>query len=410
MKILIVTQYFWPENFRINDLVAGLIERGHVCTVLTGIPNYPDGKVYKGYGGFKGLRSETHNGARIIRVPLIPRGSGSGLRLALNYASFVLSASMLGPILCRDRYDVIFVHEPSPITVMLPALLLKKLRGAPVVLWLQDLWPESVSATGAVRSGLVLRLIERMVRFIYRRCDRILPTSKAYQPSIVERGGEPSRIVYFPQSVEEIFRPLEGEDHASQEINIPSGFCVMFAGNIGAAQDFPTILGAAERLRGYPDIHLVVLGSGRMMSWVEENVKKRRLESTVHMLGRYPSDAMPRFYAQADAMLLSLRKQPIFALTVPAKLQSYLACARPVIAAVEGEAARIVCEAGAGVACPAEDPVALSDAILAMYRLSKDERHAMGCRGRRYFQQHFDSARLMDRLEGLFAELALGRA
>ena len=409
MKILIVTQYFWPENFRINDLVAGLIERGHECTVLTGLPNYPTGKIFRGYG-VKVFKSQIHDGARVIRVPLMPRGSGSGLRLALNYISFALFASLFGPFLCRGRYDLVFVYEPSPITVMLPALLLKKLKGAPVMLWLQDLWPESVAATGAIRSKAILKLIERLVRFIYRGCDKILTTSRAYHTSIIERGGHPEKIEYFPQSVEKVYRPVEVEGDAPERAHIPNGFNVMFAGNIGAAQDFPTILDAASILKDRRNIHWVIVGDGRMRAWVEKQVLDRGLVGCVHLIGKYPLDAMPRFFALADVMLVTLRKDPIFSLTVPAKIQSYMACGRPIVAALDGEGARIVRESGAGFTVSAERPDLLADAVLAASCMPVEALETMGAGGLAYFNEHFERNMLYDKFECMMGAMVPANA
>ncbi len=287
MRILIVSQYFWPENFRINDLVVGLKDRGHNVTVLTGKPNYPSGRFFSGYGFFKRTR-DTYNGVRVLRVPLIPRGSGTAWRLALNYVSFVVFGTMWGPLLCRGQYDVIFVYEPSPITVGLPALALKRIKRAPILFWVQDLWPESLSATGAIRSAGALRLVAKLVRFIYKGCDLVLVQSRAFFEPIEKVGVPRERIQYFPNSAEDLYKPVTVEENAPERAAMPSGFRVMFAGNVGKAQDFATILEAAERTRTHPDIHWVILGDGRMSSWVQDQVKKRGLTDTVHLLGRYP--------------------------------------------------------------------------------------------------------------------------
>lgn len=404
MHILIVTQYFWPENFRINDLTMNLLGRGHQITVFTGIPNYPDGRFFSGYGLFKNARQDYH-GAKVIRVPMIPRGQGGKLRLALNYFSFALCASILAPFLCRGKFDLIFVYEPSPITVGLPALVLKKIKSAPIMFWVQDLWPESLSATGAVRSERVLKIVSKLAHFIYRGCDRILVQSRTFSGPIERLGIDPGRIAHFPNTAEELYQPVTLEPEAPERIHVPAGFCVMFAGNIGVAQDFGTILLAAEQLKGYPDIHWVIIGDGRMRPWVEAQVLERSLTETVHLLGSRPLQAMPRYFSLADALLATLRKDPIFALIVPGKAQSYLACAKPIIAALDGEGARVIEEAGAGLTCPAEDPKALSDAVLAMYRLSEPERRAMGLRGRDYFKKNFERGLLLNRLENWMAEL-----
>jgi colanic acid biosynthesis glycosyl transferase WcaI len=408
MNLLIITNHFWPENFRITDLALGLIERGHQVTVLSGVPDYPEGKFFPGYGIFK-RRREDYQGIKIRRVPLVPRGQGGRLRLALNYLSFALCGCLLAPLSCPGSFDLILVFETSPVTVGLPALVLKRLRHIPIMFWVQDLWPESLSATGAVHSPLVLDLVGLVVRLIYRGSDLILAQSRAFFPSIGQYGGSREKIVYFPNSAEDFYRPVQVEAAAPERALLSRGFNLVFAGNIGAAQDFDTILAAAELLKDRRDLHWVILGDGRRRAWVEDQVRARGLSATVHLLGRYPPETMPRFFALADALLVTLKKEPIFALTIPGKVQSYLAAAKPVIACLDGEGARVVQEAGAGLAGPAGDPRALADNVLAMYRLSKSGRRAMGLKGRDYFEQHFERELQLDRLEALMQEVTSGR-
>lgn len=404
MKILIVTQYFWPESFRINDLALRLNEKGHQVTVLTGIPNYPDGHFFQGYGFFKNVRQDYH-GVKVMRSPLVQRGKGGGFRLALNYLSFAFFASLLAPFFCRGKFDLIFIYEPSPITVCLPALLLKKLKSAPVMFWMQDLWPESLSATGAVRSKKILKIVDILVRFIYRGCDLILVQSRAFVEPIKRQGGDPDRTLYFPNSAEELYQPVILEEDAPERAVMPEGFRVTFAGNIGAAQDFGTILNAAEILKDHTEINWVIIGDGRMFPWVKSQIIERNLMQTVHLLGRYPIKAMPRYFSLADVLLVTLRKEPIFELTIPSKIQSYLACAKPIIAALDGEGARIIEEAGAGLTCPSENPGALAKAVLTLYNMPQSERQVMGKRGRTYFNSHFEHKMLLDQLETWMEEL-----
>lgn len=398
MKILIVSQYFWPENFRINDLSTGLQEKGHEVTVLTGLPNYPGGKLFKGYSFVSPLEENFH-GVRIIRVPLIPRGSGRSIRLALNYISFALVSSLLAPIRCRDKFDIVFIFEPSPITVCFPAVMIKHLRKIPLFLWVQDLWPESLSATGAITSKSVLDKVERMVSFLYSKIDCILVSSQAYIPSVMKLSPPGHRIEYFPQFVESLYQPVKLPVEAHERSHLPSGFIVMFAGNIGVAQDFDTILSAAERIRHYGDIHWVIVGDGRNKGWVEEEIESRQLKATFHLLGQFPLDTMPHYFSLADVMLVTLKDDPIFALTVPGKIQSYLACAKPVISVLNGEGGRIIEESRSGYACKAGDAEGLADAVLRMYALAPDERLNMGLAGRAYFEIHFEREMLLDRLE-----------
>lgn len=403
MNILVVTQYFWPENFLINNLAVGLVERGHNVTVLTGSPNYPNGKFFDGYGYING--QQDYRGVNVLRTPLIPRGNGGGLRLALNYISFAVSASIAGPLYCKGKYDLIFVFEPSPITVGIPALILKKMKSVPILFWVQDLWPESLSATGAVKSKTLLTLIERLVKFIYKRCDRILIQSRSFFDSIVQQGGRSDRILYFPNSAENIFNTsLSSSENVS---SLPEGFKIMFAGNIGAAQDFETILSAAEVLKSYEDIKWIIIGEGRLSEWVQREVATRKLHRTVYLLGRFPLEKMPLFFRMSDVMLVTLKRMPIFALTIPSKIQSYLACGRPIIAALDGEGSKIVDDAGAGFTCPAEAPTALAQAVIKMYEMPKDEREKMGMSGRRYYEANFDRDVLLDKLELWMKELVV---
>jgi len=408
MKILVVTQYFWPENFRINDLLLGLKERGHKVKVLTGIPNYPEGRFFKGYKNYRPL-FETYDDIPVFRTPIIPRGNGSRIRLVLNYFSFVFFACLLGPLRRLGSVDLIFIYEPSPITVCLPALLLKKLKSAPIMFWMQDLWPESLSATGAINSKNILKMVDILVRFIHRRCDRILIQSRAFFEPVKNQGSQSNRILYFPNSAEELYRPVILEKNANERAVMPDEFCVTFAGNIGAAQDFGTILKAAEILKEHTEINWVIIGDGRMLKWVQRQVIKRGLSETVHLLGRYPAEAMPRFFALSDVLLVTLKKEPIFALTIPSKVQSYLACAKPIVAALDGEGARVVEEADAGVTCAAENPEALAKAVLKLYNVSEADRKEMGKKGRSYFEKHFKREMLLDRLDGWMKKLVTQR-
>lgn len=405
MRILIVTQYFWPENFRVNDLAQELVARGHRVTVLTGMPNYPSGRLFPGYGWLRPAR-QTHDGVEIVRIPLVPRGNAGAVRLALNYVSFAVLAAVLGPWRVRGAVDAIFVHEPSPVTVGIPAIAMKRARGAPILFWVLDLWPESVVATGAVRFQPALAMLGALTRWIYRRCDIVLAQSRGFVSSLTRQGVAEDKLRYFPSWAEPLYVPLSREaPPAPGSPDFPEGFRVMFAGNIGAAQDFPTILAAAEQLRDEP-IHWLIVGDGRMARWVRDQVEARGLGARVHLYGQHPQQAMPAFFARADALLVSLRREPIFALTIPAKIQSYLACGRPIVAALDGEGARIVEESGAGIACPAEDPSALAAAVRTLAGLPPDDLARMGRRALDYSRENFSRDALITRLEGWLAESA----
>lgn len=406
MRLLVVTQYFWPEGFRINDLVGELVRRGHEVTVLTGVPNYPDGAVFPAY------RENPDNfahfsGADVVRVPMLARGQG-GLRLMLNYLSFAFSASLFGPMKLRGRpFDAIFVYEPSPITVGLPAIVMKWFKKAPIAFWVLDLWPQSLEAVGAVKSPLVLKLVNWLVDLIYNNCDLVLAQSRSFVSQIARYLPDERRVAYFPSWAEVIDPP----EHALPAPEVPpsaNSFDIVFAGNIGEAQDFPTLLDAAEQLADAP-VRWLVVGDGRKADWVRSEIVRRGLENHVIMLGRFPIERMPSFFRQADALLVSLRSDPIFALTIPAKLQTYLAAGLPILATLDGVGAEVVHASGAGLAVAAGDADGLATAVRRLMALDSAERQEMGQRGRRYAALEFDRGQLISRLEGWLRDLVVRR-
>ncbi len=404
MRVLLLTQYFWPEQFRVNDLALGLQERGHEVTVLTGLPNYPEGSIPAEYRHGQ-RRYERFEGIPVFRAPLFARRRGRGWQLALNYLSFMLSACLWGAWhLRRKPFDVVFVFAPSPMTVALPGICLRHWKKAPLLFWVQDLWPESLSAAGAVHSPWVLRAVERMMRWIYRRCDRVLVQSRAFIEPVVRIGAERSRVQFFPNWAEDFYRPMDPNTTPLTDVFLPRGFRVMFAGNLGEAQSLETLVDAAEALRD-EDIHWLIVGDGRMGAWMREQIRCRGLGDRMHMLGRHPAARMPCFFAHADALLVTLRDAPVFARTVPSKVQSYMACAKPIVAALCGEGARVIEEARCGRVVPAGDARGLSEAVRDVYLMDAEERKAMGLRGLRYYRAHFARDAQIDRLEAWMNEV-----
>ena len=397
-----VSQYFWPENFRINDLVKEWVQRGHEVTVLTGLPNYPGGEVFPEYlqnpSNFERL-----GGVQIHRVPMLARATGS-LRLALNYISFVLGASLFGPWKLRGyNPDVIFVFEPSPVTVGLPAVLLGRLKHCPVVFWALDLWPETLSAIGVVKHPKALTAVAKLVRFIYNRCTLVLGQSRSFLPSIARHCDDPSKVRYFPSWAEDVFQ-AQVDEPVSEIPSAPGTLSILFAGNVGDAQDFPAILDAAESLKHRNDIRWLIVGDGRRSIWLSEQVQARGLGDRVFLLGRFPVERMPAFYAYADALLVSLKKDPTFSMTIPGKVQSYLAAGRPVIGMLDGEGADVIKRAGAGLVSPAGDGAALAQSIKQFAETSPEERRQMGKQGQAFAKAEFDRNTLVTRLLYLLEE------
>ena len=395
MRVLIVTQYFFPEEFRINDVVRSLVDLGLDVHVLTGKPNYPDGAFFPGY---KGWGCHTHQllGATIYRIPILARGRQSALRLIFNYLSFVFSGLLFAPWLLRQQqFDLIFVHGMSPILQTIPALFIARLKRLKVILWVQDLWPQSLEATGYVRNPHLLGLVEQVVRFIYRHTDLLLVQSKGFvDPVLALSPGK--QVIYYPNSVESNFCDPTNV-HLPIVDSLETGFAIVFAGNVGSAQAIEVIVEAAALLIDYPDIRFVIFGNGSRWDWLCEQMQERGL-TNLHLPGRYPVDNMPGLMQKASALLVTLADQPIFAATVPNKVQAYLAAGRPILACLNGEGSQLVAEAGAGLTIKAEDAQGLANAVLRLYQMPVEEREALGANGRRFFKEHFDHDRLMEQL------------
>jgi glycosyltransferase involved in cell wall biosynthesis len=402
LRILVISQYFWPENFRINDLVKEWVLRGHHVTVLTGIPNYPAGKVFGEYLDQPTAFSH-YEGAKVVRVPMLPRRTG-GFHLILNYSSFVLGGSIWGAWRLRGiKSDVIFVFEPSPVTVGLPAICLGKIKKAPVVFWALDLWPETLAAIGVIRSPTILAWVGRMVSFIYNRCTLVLGQSRGFLTSIAKYCNDKSKIRYFPSWAEDVFTD-ENVEPAPEVPKMVNGFTVVFAGNIGEAQDMPAVLNAAEQLKDNEGIRWVIVGDGRKSDWLKSEVLQRGLNKQVLLPGRFSVERMPSFYAHADALLVSLKRDPVFSMTIPGKVQSYLMAGIPLLGMLDGEGANVISDAHAGLTCEAGDADGLVKAVLNMAAMTTEERKQLGFNGRKYAEQEFGRVELMDRLDALLHE------
>ncbi len=401
MRILLVTPHFQPENFKCNDVAFELQRRGHDVTVLTCIPNYPQGHFYDGYG-LLSRRTEVVDGVKIVRTAVIPRGNASGPRLALNYLSYVVTGSIRACWMAlRNKYDAVLVHETSPVTVGIPAVIVKKMQRIPMIFWVLDLWPESLQAAGGINNKAVLGFFTSITRWIYRNSSRLLISSKGFEKSITEKGTPAEKIHYFPNWPDTAF---DGAAEYALPALPDGGFNVMFAGNIGEAQDFDHILEAARLLKARKDIHFILVGDGRKRPWVEAFVEEHALAETVHWVGRHPLAAMPQFFGKASAMLVTLKDEPIFSLTAPAKIQAYMSAGKPILAMINGEAARIVSESECGRSVNAGDAEGLARIITELAALPAEALQKLGQNGFEYCQKHFNFKQNMNNLERWLSE------
>jgi glycosyltransferase involved in cell wall biosynthesis len=398
MKILFVSQYFYPETFRGNDIVFDLVNKGHDVTVITGKPNYPSGFFYEGYK-FWGIQREYIKGANIIRIPTIPRGKSGAIRLILNYFSFFLFSYPYSRFKSDKDFDIIFVQQLSPVTMAMPAIwALERNKNAKLYLWVLDLWPESVTSITGITNKYLISLLDKLVKYIYSKSDFILISSKLFEKSIRQRSIN-KQILFFPNWAESIYEETVLKKDFELPI-LPCGFNIMFAGNIGEAQDFETILSAAVLTKA-ENINWILLGDGRRLDWVRSQVKFHNLQNVV-ILGRYPIEAMPIFFREANVMLLTLKKSTLSNFTVPAKLQAYAASGKIILAAIDGESNIIINEHNIGLACASGDINSLSENAKILKNISEEQRIIMEKNSKNLYNTSYSKKLLLDNLENIF--------
>ncbi len=398
MKILVVTSHFFPEDFKCNDMAFELVKRGHEVTVLTPIPDYPQGRFFDGYGVFK-RRDEFVNGVRVIRTLVTPRRYGSAKWLGLNYMTYTLFATLRGIWQgLTAKYDSIIVHETSPVMVGIPAVIVKKIQKIPLYFWVLDLWPESLKAAGGINNAKILGIFKSLTSWIYRNSDKILMSSKGFSKSICGMGDFASKLHFFPNWVDSA---LTDSSNDVIPLDFPKGFNVLFAGNIGEAQDMPGILDAAEKLKG-KGVNFILVGDGRKRDWVIEQIEKRGLVNVI-CPGRFPLSSMPNFFRKADVLFLALTDNPIFALTVPAKLQAYMSSGKPVVAMINGEGADVIKEADCGWVVSARDSDDLAHLLENLSSMTKDVLEEKGNNGLKYCLDHYQFEKCMDNLEKIMS-------
>jgi len=408
MKIAFISQYFFPEPFSNNTIVKALTERGHDVDVICCVPNYPAGEFYEGYSN-REKRRETWGGARILRAWTVPRGKRAG-QLILNYLVYPISSVWQITRHIKTRPDVSFVSMPSPLFQAFVGVALRWMRGTPTVYWVQDIWPDSAILTLKLRNPLIVKPLTWVCGWLYRRADLILVQSAAF-PKMIERFGvDPAKIRVFPNTAPDTYLPIASEDAPMEGEFVPKApFRLMFAGNIGESQDFDCLIDAAHLLKEETRLVWVIIGSGRDLERVKKRIQDEGLEDVFHFLGRHPEEVMPRFFAHADAMLVSLKDEPIFALTVPYKIQCYMACGKPIIGSLSGEGARILEISKSGAAAPASEPDKLVEVIRTMLGQSPKALSSMGDNARAFFEAEYASEIILGRLEGWLEEAAQSR-
>jgi len=403
VKILVVSQYFWPENFRINDLCLALKERGHDVTILTGKPNYPTGTLFEDYIKDPESFNSFHD-MPIFRAPIYTRKKGS-VNLLLNYMSFLISGSLYGPFKLRNKeFDVIFVCQLSPVTAAIPAISVKYVKKIPIVMWSLDLWPESLEAVGTIKSKTALNFVGNLVSWIYKHCDVILGQSESYLEAVRRRSNDKTELVLFPNWAEDQFNtPLYKKEKEKV-------LTVIFAGNIGDAQDFESIVECAKLLKkNSVNVVFSIVGNGRKYSWLQKEIKKYKLGELFILHGRHPLESMPDFYSKADVALVSLKPNDIFERTIPGKIQSYMLSSLPILAMLDGEGKKLIESANCGLTCSASDAVSLFQNIKEMSDMPLNRREDLGRNGKKYADLFFSKEMLISLLEGVLSDAVKGK-
>lgn len=396
--ILVISQYFYPEQFRINDICKEWIERGYQLMVITGIPNYPQGKYFNGYGIWKRHR-EVYNGIDIIRIPLIPRG-GNAIMLCLNYLSFVISG-FFWQLFTSVKADNVFIYEVSPMTQALPGIWYAKRKNIPCYLYVTDLWPENVEVVTGIHNPFILKLLQAMVDYIYRHCTDIFTSSKSFIEHISKRGISESRLHFWPQYAEDFYQP--GVAVAATEIPQDGIFNITFAGNIGYAQGLEILPEVAGILKEKNlKVRFNIIGDGRYRNDLIRLTEQKQIREYFNFIEKKPAVEIPRYLRSSNAAFICLSKSPVFAMTIPAKTQSCMACGIPILLSADGEVQDIIREAQCGFVSNSQDVEGLVRSIEKIIRLPQEELDQMASNSLNYYNSNFNKKILLDEMDLYF--------
>lgn len=383
MKILVICQYYYPEPFRHSDICEELVRRGHNVTVVAGLPNYPMGEIYQGYRKGK-KRDEVLNGVKVHRCFTIGRKHGIIYRF-LNYYSYAISSTGYVKSLKGD-YDVVFVNQLSPVMMAKAAMAYKKKYGTEVVLYCLDLWPESLVVGGVKRGSTIYQYFHRVSEKLYQQADRIIVTSRSFSDYFEKEFGI-SKTEYLPQYAEAIFTPKQCHKQKHGFIDL------MFAGNVGAAQSVDTIIQAAKLTSDIPNLRWHIVGDGSELKHLK--AMAAGMEQVIFH-GRKSLEEMPKYYAMADAMLVTMKKDPVLSMTLPGKVQTYMAAGKPIIGAIDGETQFVIADAQCGICTSAENAKALAESVRKFIGMDQE---LLGNNSRSYYDGHFEKQEFIQRLE-----------
>ena len=405
MKILIITQYFWPENFRVNELAEELVGLGHKVKILTGYPNYPKGEIYPDFINFKS-KFNNYKGSKVVRVPIIPRKKNK-LFLMLNYGSFLFSSIFFGYLkLRKEKFDIIFTFQLSPVTIGITSTFFSFIKKCPNIFWILDLWPDTLVGLGIIKKNWQIKIFKYLVNWIYGNCDLILAQSKSILKEVNNYSSVKNNTIYFPSWGESDL--FFNTNSPAPEIVSKNIFTIIFAGNIGEAQDFPNVIKAIQYLakKNISGFRLIIIGGGSKKEWVKKEIKRLRIENYFEIYQSYPLDRMGSFFLHADALLVSLSNQKVFNMTIPGKIQFYLSSGIPIIGMICGEGAKVIRKSKSGYVCKSGDYKGLSRIILKMTKTEKSLLKVMGENGINFAKKEFSKTKLINKLNKTFIKIS----
>lgn len=402
MNIAFITQWYYPEpDGRVSALAEGLVAKGHDVTVITGFPNYPQGKVYEGYK-ISLFQRETINGVNVVRLPIFPDHSSSPFKRILNYLSFFLSLIFLAPWFIK-KVDVFWSYTPF---VVIPSIWLGMLFRRAYVLEIADIWPDTIYETGMLNNKIAIKFLEKIATIGYRNATAITVQNPGFKTKLVERGVEAEKIHLIENWADEsIFYPCMYSEEIAKKYELVDKFNILFAGNLGMAQDLPNIIEAAELCKDNEYIQFVFIGDGVCLSDIKKQAENKQL-SNVKFIPRKPLKEMPAFFSVSDVLLVTLADKPIFEITMPAKTQAYMACAKPLLIAKKGMDIQFLQEQGCAVIVEPEKPEMLAEAARQLSLLSKEEREKMGEISLSLFKKKYTKSILLEKMEAVFLEAA----
>ncbi len=387
MKILIVSQYFYPEQFQINEIAPELVKRGHEVTVLTGLPNYPQGEIYPEY---RNRQEEYIDGVKVLRAPIHPRKHGS-FHLIWNYLSYAINGTNLAKKL-TEKYDIILSYQLSPVTSLYPAIAYKRKYKTPILNYCLDIWPESALAHVKSEYSIMYRLITRLSKKLYKQCDHIAVTSRPFIKYLNRKNGiEWAKMSYIPQHAD--------SSYLDMDLTAPNNGIAdfMYAGNLGAGQRVDVIIRAASELREEAFI-IHIVGDGSARNEIKELAQKLQVDDKIIFYGNQKRESMPSFYRKADALIITLRGDNCVGDTMPGKLQTYMTCGKPIFGAINGAADETIMEAHCGACVNAGDYKGLAR-LLKDYIQKPSDYEVCGQNAKTYFRSHFTLQHFMDKLE-----------